>query len=163
MDYLDTEHVEHKTEHQLQRKMVRFWKCSSVTLQESKTFYPGETEQESDQIYYQWTQMKNLPGWWVKKIWLFVAKKEEFNLLIFDPPRQLDERNLVEETVSSEGSMESQRQNMAANISKRARQSFLHLPEDALSPRPRSRSPRGELLGLVVQIPCPLTLVLLTA
>ena len=27
MDFMGTEHVEHKTDHQLQRKMVRFWKC----------------------------------------------------------------------------------------------------------------------------------------
>ena len=47
--------------------------------------------------------------------WVLVAKKGEFNLLVFDPPRQLDQRHLVEETISSEGSIESQRQNMAAN------------------------------------------------
>ena len=70
------------------------------------------------------------PGWWVKKIWhsydgwLLVAKKEEFSLLIVDPPRQLDQRILVEETISSEGSMESQRQTMVANMSKRALQPF---------------------------------------
>ena len=27
MDFMGTQHVEHKTDHQLQRKMVRFWKC----------------------------------------------------------------------------------------------------------------------------------------
>ena len=102
---------------------------------------------------YHWTQMMNLPGWWVQKVWLshdgwlLVAKKEEFNLLVFDPPRQLDQRNLVVETISSKGSMESQRQNMAATMSKRALQTFLRLPEDALSPRPRSRSPRGDRGG----------------
>lgn len=150
MDFMGTEHVEHKTDHQLQRKMVRFWKCSAVTLHEYQTFYVGDTEPESDHVNYQWNQMKNLPGWWVKKIWhsydgwLLVAKKEEFSLLVFDPPRQLDQRTLVEETISSEGSMESQRQTMAANMSKRAFQTFLHLPEDSLSLRPRSRSPRGD-------------------
>ena len=116
----------------------------------SKTYIPGDNEQDLDQTYYQSTQVQNLPGWWVQKIWhsydgwLLVAKKDEFNLLVFDPPRQLDQRNLVEETISSEGSMECQRQSMAANISKRAHQTFLHLPEDALSSRTRSRSPRGE-------------------
>ena len=111
MDFMGTEHVEHKTDHQLQRKMVRFWKCSAVTLHENQTFYVGDTEPESDHVYYQWNKMKNLPGWWVKKIWhsydgwLLVAKKEEFSLLIVDPPRQLDQRILVEETISSEGSM----------------------------------------------------------
>ena len=116
MDFMGTEHVEHKTDHQLQRKMVRFWKCSAVTLHENQTFYVGDTEPESDHVYYQWNKMKNLPGWWVKKIWhsydgwVLVAKKEEFSLLIVDPPRQLDQRILVEETISSEGSMESQRQ-----------------------------------------------------
>ena len=30
MDFLETEHVEHKTDHAHQRKMVRFWKCSNV-------------------------------------------------------------------------------------------------------------------------------------
>ena len=29
-------------------------------------------------------------------------------------------------------------------MSERALQTFLHLPEDVLSPRPRSRSPRGD-------------------
>ena len=120
MDFMGTEHVEHKTDHQLQRKMVRFWKCSAVTLHENQTFYVGDTEPESDHVYYQWNKMKNLPGWWVKKIWhsydgwLLVTKKEEFSLLVFDPPRQLDQRVLVEETISSEGSMESQRQTLVA-------------------------------------------------
>ena len=129
--------------------MVRFWKCSSVALRASKAFFPEDADQDSDQIYYQWNQMKNLPGWWVKKVWtshngwLLVAKKEEFNLLVIDPPPQLDQRNLVEETISAESSMDSQRQTMAATMSKRALQSFLRFPDDALSPRPRSRSPRG--------------------
>ena len=93
MDFMGTEHVEHKTDHQLQRKMVRFWKCSSVTLHESQVFYVGDTEPESDHVYYQWNKMKNLPGRWIKKIWhsydgwLLVAKKEEFSLLVFEPPR----------------------------------------------------------------------------
>lgn len=73
-----------------------------------------------------------------------MAKKEEFSLLVFDPPRQLDQRILVEETMSPEGSIESQRQTLVANMGKRALQTFLHLPEDALSSRPRSRSPRGD-------------------
>jgi len=126
------------------------WYVFGITLHEPQTFYVGVTEPESDHVYYQWNLMKNLPGWWVKKIWhsydgwLLVAKKEEFSLLVFDPPRQLDQRTLVEETISSEGSMESQRQTMAANMSKRALQTFLHLPEDSLSLRPRSRSPRGD-------------------
>ena len=51
MDFMGTEHVEHKTDHQLQRKMVRFWKCSAVTLHESQTFYVGDTEPESDHVY----------------------------------------------------------------------------------------------------------------
>ena len=139
MDFMGIEHVEHKMDHQLQRKMVRFWKCSAVTLHESQTFYVGDTEPESDNVYYQWNKMKNLPGWWVKKIWhsydgwLLVAKKEEFSLLVFDPPRQLDQRILVEETISSEGSIESQRQTMVANMSKRALQTFLHLPKFLIS------------------------------
>ena len=86
MDFLETEHVEHKVDHAHQRKMVRFWKCSKVSLHSSKTYTPGDTEQEIDQTYYQWTKMKNLPGWWVKKVWhsydgwLLVAKKEEYTL-----------------------------------------------------------------------------------
>ena len=94
---------------------------------------------ESDHVYYQWNKVKNLPGWYIKKIWhsydgwLLVAKKEEFNLLVFEPPRQLDQRVLVEETISSEGSMDSQRQTLVANMSKRALQTFLHLPEDCFS------------------------------
>ena len=96
MDFLETEHVEQKRDHQYQRKMVRFWKCPTVTLHSSKT-------------YYQWTKMQNLPGWWVKKIWhshegwLLVAKKEEFNLLIHDAPCPVDQRNLVEETRGKHG------------------------------------------------------------
>ena len=130
MDFLETEHVEQKTDHQYQRKMVRFWKCSTVTLHSSKTYTPGDAEQNIDQTYYQWTKMHNLPGWWVKKIWhshegwLLDAKKEEFNLLIHDAPCPVDQRNLVEETISSEGSMEYQRQNIGANM---ARQALQHL------------------------------------
>ena len=74
-----------------------------------------------------------------------MAKKEEFSLLVFEPPRQLDQRVLVEETISSEGSMESQR----------ALQTFLHLPEDALASRPRSRSPRGDRSNMAAEIPNP--------
>jgi len=44
----------------------------------------------------------------------FWSKKEEFSLLVFDPPRQLDQRILVEETITSEGSIESQRQTVVA-------------------------------------------------
>ena len=93
--------------------------------------------------------MQNLPGWWVKKIWhsydgwLLVAKKEEFNLLIPDIPVPIDQRNLVEETLSSESSMEQQRQNMGANMARQALQHFLHLPDGTLPTRERSRSPRG--------------------
>ena len=161
MDFMGTEHVEHKTDHHLQRKMVRFWQCSAVTLHENHTFYVGDTEPESDHVYYQWNKMTNLPGWWVKKVWhsydgwLLVAKKEEFNLLVVEPPRQLDQRVLVEETISSEGSMESQRQSLVANMSKRALQTFLHLPEDALASRPRSRSPRGDRNNMAAEIPNP--------
>ncbi len=92
--------------------------------------------------------MQNLPGWWVKKIWhsydgwLLVAKKEEFSLLINDRTEPVDQRNLVEETLSSEGSMEYQRQNLAANMARQALQHFLHLPEGALPTR--ESSPRGE-------------------
>jgi len=84
-----------------------------------------------------------------------VAKKEEFNLLVFEPPRQLDQRVLVEETISSEGSMDSQRQTLVANMSKRALQTFLHLPEDALASRPRSRSPRGDRNHMAAEVPNP--------
>ena len=93
--------------------------------------------------------MQNLPGWWVKKIWhsyngwLLVAKKEEFNLLIPDIPVPIDQRSLVEETLSSESSMEQQRQNMGANMARQALQRFLHLPDGTLPARERSRSPRG--------------------
>ena len=93
--------------------------------------------------------MQNLPGWWVKKVWhsydgwLLVAKKEEFNLLIPDDPAPLDQRNLVEETLSSESSMEHQRQNMGADMARHALQNFLHLPDGSLPARERSRSPRG--------------------
>ena len=149
MDFLETEHVEHKTDHQYQRKMVRFWKCSTVTLHSSKIYTAGDAEQDADQTYYQWTKMQNLPGWWVKKVWhsydgwLLVAKKEEFASLIHDEPIPVDQRNLVEETLSSEGSMEYQRQNMGATMARQALQNFLHLPEGALPNRERSRSPRG--------------------
>ena len=150
MDFLETEHVEQKTDHQYQRKMVRFWKCSSVLLQPSKTYTQGDAEQDIDQTYYQWTRMRNLPGWWVKKVWhsydgwLLVAKKEEFSLLIPDNPAPLDQRNLVEETLSSESSMEHQRQNMGADMARQALQNFLHLPDGSLPTRERSRSPRGD-------------------
>ncbi len=135
MDFLETEHVEQKTDHQYQRKMVRFWKCSTVTLHSSKTYTAGDALQDIDQTYYQWTRMQNLPGWWVKKVWhsydgwLLVAKKEEFNLLIPDDPVPLDQRSLVEETLSTESSMEHQRQNMGADMARQALQNFLHLPE----------------------------------
>ena len=88
MELLETEHVEHKTDPQYQRKMVRFWKCSSVTLHPSKNYTTSDAEQDLNHVYYQWARMQNLPGWWVKKIWhsqdgwLLVAKKEEFNLLV---------------------------------------------------------------------------------
>ena len=147
MEFLETEHVEHKTDHLQQRKMVRFWKCSKVTLHSSKIYTPGDAEQDVDQTYYQWTKMQNLPGWWVKKIWhsydgwLLVAKKEEFSLLINDRIDPVDQRNLVEETLSSEGSMEYQRKNLGANLARQALQHFLHLPEGALPTRERSRSP----------------------
>ena len=149
MDLLETEHVEHKTDPHYQRKMVRFWKCSSVTLHPSKTYNLGDTELDSNQVYFQWARMQNLPGWRVKKIWhshegwLLVATKEEFNLLIPDVHPPIDQRNLVEETLSSESSMEQQRQNMGANLARQALQHFLHLPEDAIPARDRSRSPRG--------------------
>ena len=149
MDLLETEHVEHKTDPHYQRKMVRFWKCSSVTLHPSKTYNLGDSELDSNQVYFQWARMQNLPGWWVKKIWhshegwLLVATKEEFNLLIPDVHSSVDQRNLVEETLSSESSMEQQRQNMGANLARQALQHFLHLPEDASLTRDRSRSPRG--------------------
>ena len=149
MDLLETEHVEHKTDPHYQRKMVRFWKCSSVTLHPSKTYNLGDTELDSNQVYFQWARVQNLPGWWVKKIWhshegwLLVATKEEFNLLIPDVHPPIDQRNLVEETLSSESSMEQQRQNMGANLARQALQHFLHLPEDAILTRDRSRSPRG--------------------
>ena len=150
MDFLETEHVEHKMDHQYQRKMVRFWKCSTVTLHSSKVYTAGDAEQDADQTYYQWTKMQNLPGWWVKKVWhsydgwLLVAKKEEFALLIHDEPIPVDQRNLVEETLSSEGSMEYQRQNMGATMARQALQNFLHLPDGSLPNRERSRSPRGD-------------------
>ena len=151
MDFLETEHVEQKTDHQYQRKMVRFRKCSTVTLHSSKTYTAGDTEQDIDQTYYQWTRMQNLPRWWDKKVWhsydgwLLVAKKEEFNLLIPDVPVPVDQRSLVEETLSSESSMEHQRQNMGATMARQALQNFLHLPEGTLSDRERSRSPRGAI------------------
>ena len=140
MDFLETEHVEHKTDHAHQRKMVRFWKCSKVSLHSSKTYTPGDTEQEVDQTYYQWTKMKNLPGWWVKKVWhsydgwLLVAKKEEYTLLIPDKLIPVDE-----------GSLDNQRQSLGSTMARQALQHFLHLPENALQARERSRSPRGEV------------------
>ena len=154
MDFLETEHVEHKVDHALQRKMVRFWKCSKVSLHSSKTYTPGDTEQEVDQTYYQWTKMKNLPGWWVKKVWhsydgwLLVAKKEEYTLLIPDKLIPVDQRNLVEETLGSEGSLDNQRQSLGSTMARRALQHFLHLPENALQDRERSRSPRGEVAAV---------------
>ena len=72
-----------------------------------------------------------------------VAKKEEFSLLIHEEPRHVDQRNLVEETISSEGSMESQRQNMGANLARQALQLYLNLSGDSISQRDQSRSPRG--------------------
>ena len=75
--------------------------------------------------------------------WLLVATKEEFNLLIPDVHSPVDQRNLMEETLSSESSMEQQRQNMGANLARQALQHFLHLPEDDSLTRDRSRSPRG--------------------
>ena len=48
--YLDPQgHVEHKMDHQFDRKMVRFWKCSAVTLHESKAYAMGDHEQDPDQ------------------------------------------------------------------------------------------------------------------
>ena len=78
-----------------------------------------------------------------------MAKKEEFSLLINDRIDPIDQRNLVEETLSSEGSMEYQRQNLGANLARQALQHFLHLPDGALSTRERSRSPRGEAVAAV--------------
>ena len=72
-----------------------------------------------------------------------MATKEEFNLLIPDVHSPVDQRNLMEETLSSESSIEQQRQNMGANLARQALQHFLHLPEDASLTRDRSRSPRG--------------------
>ena len=150
MDFLETEHVEHKTDHVHQRKMVRFWKCSKVTLHSSKLYTPGDAELDVDQTYYQWTKMQNLPGWWVKKVWhsfdgwLLVAKKEEYTLLINDIVAPVDQRKLVEETLSSEGSLDNQRQNLGATMARRSLQHFLHLPDGALPARERSRSPGGE-------------------
>ena len=126
MDFLETEHVEHKVDHAHQRKMVRFWKCSKVSLHSSKTYTPGDTEQEIDQTYYQWTKMKNLPGWWVKKVWhsydgwLLVANKEEYTLLIPDKLIPVDQRNLVEETLGSEGSLDNQRQSLGSTMARKA-------------------------------------------
>ena len=96
--------------------------------------------------------MQNLPGWWVKKVWhsfdgwLLVAKKEEYTLLITDNAAPVDQRNLVEETISSEGSLDNQRQNLGSTMARQALQHFLHLPEGALPARERSRSPRGEVV-----------------
>ena len=151
MDFLETEHIEHKTDHAHQRKMVRFWKCSKVTLHSSKVYTPEDTELDVDQTYYQWTKMQNLPGWWVKKVWhsfdgwLLVAKKEEYTLLIHDMVAPIDQRNLVEETLSSEGSLDNQRQHLGSAMARQALQHFLHLPEGALHARERSRSPRGDV------------------
>ena len=95
--------------------------------------------------------MQNLPGWWVKKVWhsfdgwLLVAKKEEYTLLIHDTVAPVDQRNLVEETLSSEGSLDNQRQSLGSTMARQALQHFLHLPENALHTRERSRSPRGEV------------------
>ena len=150
MDFLETEHIEHKTDHAHQRKMVRFWKRSKVTLHSAKVYTPEDTEVDVDQIYYQWTKMQNLPGWWVKKVWhsfdgwLLVAKKEEYTLLIHDMVAPVDQRNLVEETLSSEGSLDNQRQHLGSAMARQALQHFLHLPEGALPARERSRSPRGD-------------------
>ena len=99
--------------------------------------------------------MQNLPGWWVKKVWhsydgwLLVAKKEEYTLLINDIVGPVDQRNLVEETLSSEGSLDNQRQNLGATMARQALQHFLHLPDGALPARERSRSPRGEAAAAV--------------
>ena len=41
-------------------------------------------------------------------------------------------------------------------MSKRALQTFLHLPEDALASRPRSRSPRGDRNNMADEIPNPI-------
>ena len=91
MDFMGTEHVEHKMDHQLQRKMVRFLKCSAVTLHESQTFYVGDTEPESDHVNclwsrkygiltmggYSWLRKKNSAYWflillanWINVHWL---------------------------------------------------------------------------------------------
>ena len=92
----------------------------------------------------------NLPGWWVKKIWLsrdgwlLVAKKNEVSLLIHEAPRTVDQRNLVEETISSEGSIESQRQHKGAQLAQEALHRWLNLPGESLHSRDRSRSPRGD-------------------
>ena len=51
--------------------------------------------------------------------------------------------------------MDSQRQTLVANMSKRALQTFLHLPEDALASRPRSRSPRGDRNHMAAEVPNP--------
>ena len=155
MDFLETEHIEHKTDHAHQRKMVRFWKCPKVTLHSSKVYTPEDTEIDVDQTYYQWTKMQNLPGWWVKKVWhsfdgwLLVAKKEEYTLLIHDMVAPIDQRNLVEETLSSEGSLDNQRQHLGSAMARQALQHFLHLPEGALHARERSRSPRGDVAAAV--------------
>ena len=139
MELLETEHVEHKTDH-YQRKMVRFWKCSSVTLHPSKNYTTDDAEQDLNHVYYQWARMQNLPGWWVKKIW----HSQDGWLLVHDAPLPIDQRNLVEETLSSESSMENQRQNMRADMARQALQHFLHLPDNAIHARERSRSPRGQ-------------------
>ena len=41
-----------------------FGNASAVTLHENQTFYVGDTEPESDHVYYQWNKMKK-PSWLV--------------------------------------------------------------------------------------------------
>ena len=74
-----------------------------------------------------------------------MAKKEEYTLLIPDKLIPVDQRNLVEETLGSEGSLDNQRQSLGSTMARQALQHFLHLPENALHARERSRSPRGEV------------------
>ena len=105
--------------------------------------------------------MKNLPGWWVKKVWhsydgwLLVAKKEEYTLLIPDKLIPVDQRNLVEETLGSEGSLDNQRQSLGLTMARKALQHFLHLIENALQDRERSRSPRGEAAAAAANVGIP--------
>ena len=140
-----------------------FMKCvapSEIATEDAQpggVYMGGETNTALQQIQHQHPQqtammvldpMQNLPGWWIKKVWhsydgwLLVAKKDEFSLLVTEAPRQVDQRNLVEETIGSENRNESQRQNQAATMSKNALQQCLHLADDALL-RARPRSPRG--------------------